>query len=118
MSFLVRDSTDGEEIRTLAYDIANTQANQRGMMLGWLDLWGLPKVSEDPPMAWMGMRHKPGKDGALMPGMATRAELDRAYLRPSYRLRQRVVQRLETGRLGRGVMGIYRRTRGRSSRSA
>ncbi|MFE0224159.1 DUF305 domain-containing protein, partial [Streptomyces albidoflavus] len=77
MSFLVRDSTDGEEIRTLAYDIANTQANQRGMMLGWLDLWGLPKVSEDPPMAWMGMRHKPGKDGALMPGMATRAELDR-----------------------------------------
>ncbi|MEY6567015.1 DUF305 domain-containing protein [Streptomyces sp. PGLac3x] len=77
MSFLVRDSTDGEEIRTLAYDIANTQANQRGMMLGWLDLWGLPKVSEEPPMAWMGMRHKPGKDGALMPGMATRAELDR-----------------------------------------
>ncbi|MFC7467795.1 DUF305 domain-containing protein [Actinomadura keratinilytica] len=77
MSFLVRDSTDGEEIRTLAYDIANTQANQRGMMLGWLDLWGLPKVTEEPPMAWMGMRHEPGKDGALMPGMATRAELDR-----------------------------------------
>ncbi|NEE26328.1 DUF305 domain-containing protein, partial [Streptomyces sp. SID7982] len=31
MSFLVRDSTGDEEIRTLAYDIANTQANQRGM---------------------------------------------------------------------------------------
>ncbi|MFD8125005.1 DUF305 domain-containing protein, partial [Streptomyces albidoflavus] len=77
MSFLVRDSTDGEEIRTLAYDIANTQANQRGMMLGWLDLWGLPKVTEEPPMTWMGMRHEPGRDGALMPGMATRAELDR-----------------------------------------
>ncbi|MGW9282340.1 DUF305 domain-containing protein [Streptomyces diastaticus] len=77
MSFLVRDSTGDEEIRTLAYDIANTQANQRGMMLGWLDLWGLPKVSEEAPMAWMGMRHKPGKDGALMPGMATKAELER-----------------------------------------
>ncbi|MFD4988845.1 DUF305 domain-containing protein [Streptomyces sp. NPDC058374] len=77
MSFLVRDSTDDEEIRTLAYDIANTQANQRGMMLGWLDLWGLPKVSSDGPMAWMGMRSEPGKDGALMPGMATKAELDR-----------------------------------------
>lgn len=77
MSFLVRDSTDDEEIRTLAYDIANTQANQRGMMLGWLDLWGLPKISPDGPMAWMGMRSRPGKDGALMPGMATRAELDR-----------------------------------------
>ncbi|WP_436736638.1 DUF305 domain-containing protein [Streptomyces sp. BBFR102] len=77
MSFVVRDSTDDEEIRTLAYDIANTQANQRGMMLGWLDLWGLPKVSEEAPMAWMGMRHRPGKDGALMPGMATKAELER-----------------------------------------
>ena len=49
---------------------------------------------------------------------ATRAQLDRAYLRPTYLLRQRVVQRLETGRLGRGVMTVYRRMRGRSSRSA
>jgi uncharacterized protein (DUF305 family) len=42
MSFIVRDRTGNEEVRRLAYDIAQTQANQRGMLLGWLDLWGLP----------------------------------------------------------------------------
>lgn len=77
MSFIVRDRTKDEEIRRLAYDIAQTQANQRGMLLGWLDLWELPKTSGHPPMTWMGMRSMPpGEDGALMPGMATHAELD------------------------------------------
>ncbi|MFI1645841.1 DUF305 domain-containing protein [Streptomyces avidinii] len=87
MSFIVRDRTQDEAVRTLAYDIANTQANQRGMMLGWLDLWGLPKVvADEPPMSWMGASgghgghggHEAGAgSGALMPGMATREELDR-----------------------------------------
>lgn len=55
MSFIVRDRTADEAVRSLAYDIANTQANQRGMLLGWLDLWGLPKVvADEPPMSWMG----------------------------------------------------------------
>lgn len=98
MSFLVRDSTDDEEVRRLAYDIANTQANQRGMLLGWLDMWKLPKVATDQePMAWMehdgghagmdgtddmdgmaGMDHGSHevRDGSLMPGMATKTELD------------------------------------------
>jgi uncharacterized protein (DUF305 family) len=76
MSYIVRDRTDDEEVRRLAYDIAQTQANQRGMLLGWLDLWGLPKVSADPPMTWMGMGDMPaGEDGALMPGMATNSEM-------------------------------------------
>ncbi|WP_103517623.1 DUF305 domain-containing protein [Streptomyces sp. SM10] len=96
MSFLVRDVTRDEDVRRLAYDIANTQANQRGMLLGWLDLWELPKTAPDGqgPMAWMaddgahsghgveGMQDVQGMegmdhDGALMPGMATRAELGR-----------------------------------------
>ncbi|MFD9010436.1 DUF305 domain-containing protein [Streptomyces sp. NPDC059552] len=97
MSFIVRDRTQDEAVRTLAYDIANTQANQRGMLLGWLDLWGLPKVvADEPPMAWMGAASGGGDDraghdghdghggrtadpasGALMPGMATREELER-----------------------------------------
>ncbi|MFH8836097.1 DUF305 domain-containing protein [Streptomyces sp. NPDC017868] len=80
MSFIVRDRTKDEEVRRLAYDIANTQANQRGMMLGWLDLWGLPKnQSGVEPMAWMGMGDMGGTgdpDGAVMPGMATNAQLD------------------------------------------
>ncbi|CAL9431639.1 DUF305 domain-containing protein [Streptomyces sp. NPDC057838] len=76
MSYIVRDRTKDEEVRRLAYDIAQTQANQRGMMLGWLDLWGLPKVSSEPPMTWMDMGGMAsGKDGALMPGMATNSEL-------------------------------------------
>jgi uncharacterized protein (DUF305 family) len=76
MSYIVRDRTKDVEVRRLAYDIAQTQANQRGMLLGWLDLWGLPKVSADPPMTWMGMGDMAsGKDGALMPGMATNTEL-------------------------------------------
>ncbi|MFB6707890.1 DUF305 domain-containing protein [Streptomyces sp. NPDC056333] len=105
MSFIVRDRTQDEEVRRFAYDIANTQANQRGMLLGWLDLWELPKVAAagQEPMAWMaahgGLSGGDGHDmagmdgmgdmtagsgsgftahdGALMPGMATRTELDR-----------------------------------------
>ncbi|MFF1445236.1 DUF305 domain-containing protein [Streptomyces sp. NPDC058295] len=76
MSYIVRDRTTDEDVRRLAYDIAQTQANQRGMLLGWLDLWGLPKVSSDGPMSWMGMGPMAdGEDGALMPGMATGTEL-------------------------------------------
>ncbi|MEU1469826.1 DUF305 domain-containing protein [Streptomyces sp. NPDC005761] len=91
MSFIVRDRTDDEDVRRLAYDIANTQANQRGMLLGWLDLWELPKASAgQEPMAWMTAGHHAGHDmagmpgmdggyeahdGSLMPGMATRTEL-------------------------------------------
>ncbi|MFI1535719.1 DUF305 domain-containing protein [Streptomyces anandii] len=77
MSYIVRDRTKDTEVRRLAYDIAQTQANQRGMLLGWLDLWGLPKVSAEPPMAWMGMNAPAGEDGALMPGMATDAQMKR-----------------------------------------
>jgi uncharacterized protein (DUF305 family) len=78
MSYIVRDRTKDTEVRRLAYDIAQTQANQRGMLLGWLDLWGLPKVSAKPPMTWMGMGDMPERgDGSLMPGMATDAEMKR-----------------------------------------
>jgi uncharacterized protein (DUF305 family) len=78
MSYIVRDRTDDEEVRRLAYDIAQTQANQRGMLLGWLDLWGLPKVSADPVMSWMGMGDMPSEgEGSLMPGMATDAEMEK-----------------------------------------
>ncbi|MCT2591611.1 DUF305 domain-containing protein [Streptomyces sp. N2-109] len=77
MSFLVRDSTGDESVRRLAYDIINTQANQRGMLLARLDEWKLPKTSREPPMAWMGheMDHA-AHGGFRMPGMATDAQLD------------------------------------------
>ncbi|WP_406090077.1 DUF305 domain-containing protein [Streptomyces sp. NBC_01013] len=75
MSFIVRDRTSDVAVRRLAYDIINTQANQRGMMLGWLEAWGRAKSSPGPPMTWMGHPVTPRGDGALMPGMATDAEL-------------------------------------------
>lgn len=48
----------------------------------------------------------------------TRQALERAYLRPSYRWREKTVRWLETSSAGRVVMNVYRRARGRSSRSA
>ncbi|MFI5747798.1 DUF305 domain-containing protein [Streptomyces sp. NPDC051644] len=76
MSFIVRDRTSDVAVRRLAYDIINTQANQRGMMLGWLEMWGRAKSSGAPPMEWMGHTVTPRGDGSLMPGMATDTELD------------------------------------------
>ncbi|MFF4795211.1 DUF305 domain-containing protein [Streptomyces sp. NPDC001276] len=80
MAYIVRDRTTNEDVRRLAYDIAQTQANQRGMLLGWLDLWNLPKTSPTGYMAWMKDGGHVGhqiKDGSLMPGMATNTELAR-----------------------------------------
>ena len=48
---------------------------------------------------------------------ATREELDRAYVRPSYVVRQRAVRRLFQRRRS-GLLGVYRRLRGRNWRLA
>ena len=83
MSFLVRERTDNQDIRAFAFDIINTQANQRGMMLGWLDLWQQPLTTSQKPMAWMadsmsmnGQMNDSFTPGAYMPGMATTDEMD------------------------------------------
>jgi hypothetical protein len=44
--------------------------------------------------------------------------LERSYLRPTYRLREKVVRRLERSLAGKGMLKVYRAARGRSSRSA
>ena len=48
----------------------------------------------------------------------TRDALRRSYLRPSYRMREKAVKGLAGTRFGRGLLGVYRLARGRSSRSA
>ncbi|MEP9362855.1 hypothetical protein ABLE68_07820 [Nocardioides sp. CN2-186] len=48
----------------------------------------------------------------------TQVALERSYLRPTYRWREKLVRRLQSGRLGRGALKAYRRARGRSSRPA
>jgi uncharacterized protein (DUF305 family) len=91
MADLVATHSADPVIRSLGFDIAHTQLNQVGRMQGWLSLWGLSVTDPNPPMAWMGgmpssghgMAGMPGMagmsdaagQGALMPGMATEAEL-------------------------------------------
>ncbi len=72
MSKLLYDRTDDELMRTLAYDIMTTQQAQIGIMSGWLDSWGHSWTGIGPRMEWMGMPAT-----GLMPGMATREELNR-----------------------------------------
>lgn len=84
MALLVRDRTDDETIRTIAYDMAITQTGQAGAMYGLLDAWDLPQVSVAPPMTWTqlppldgsgdGHQMDPEAPGG-MPGMATPAQL-------------------------------------------
>jgi uncharacterized protein (DUF305 family) len=70
MALLIRDRTADPAVKTLATDILLTQENQIGQMLGWLNVWGLPATSAEPPMAWMGH-----PVSGRMPGMATPEEL-------------------------------------------
>jgi uncharacterized protein (DUF305 family) len=84
MANLAPDRSQDPVIRSLAFDISATQTNQVGRMQGWLALWGLPNTSGRSPMSWMGgmpasadmggMAMGTGP-GALMPGMATDAEM-------------------------------------------
>ncbi|WP_436969598.1 DUF305 domain-containing protein [Kitasatospora cineracea] len=76
MSFIIRDRTQSEEVRGFAFDIINTQANQRGMLMGFLDQWGLSQSTTAKPMTWMNHPYE-AHDGSLMPGMATNTELDK-----------------------------------------
>jgi uncharacterized protein (DUF305 family) len=87
MAGIARDRTTDQEIKQLAFDIERTQLEQVGRMKGWLMLWDQPEQSIGAPMQWM-KEPMPGHDGmamvpssvnpsggALMPGMATDADL-------------------------------------------
>ena len=76
MGFLIRDATDDHRLRALAYDIIVTQTAQRGVLMGWLQQWGLAQASAHPRMQWVpGHAHGTPATG-LMPGMASDAELE------------------------------------------
>jgi uncharacterized protein (DUF305 family) len=76
MSMIVRDRTDDESVRRIAYDIALGQQYQIGAMGEMLRLWGLPQTGSGPAMAWMGHAGHEGMEMS-MPGMATEADLAR-----------------------------------------
>ncbi|WP_035776161.1 DUF305 domain-containing protein [Arthrobacter sp. H5] len=83
MSLLVRDRTDDDVVRAIAYDIATTQQHQVGQMYSWLESWGLPQSTAAQRMQWMeGTDHHPGggedmlTEEGLMPGMATPEQME------------------------------------------
>jgi uncharacterized protein (DUF305 family) len=73
LAMMVRDRTADADMRLMAYDMATTQGHQAGQLYGWLAAWGLNQLGSDPPMTWMG--HAEHAMSALMPGMATPAQV-------------------------------------------
>lgn len=86
MAALARDRSTDPAIRVLAFDIETNQLQQIGQMQGWLSLWNAAALPDGRYMTWMtnahsmpGMSHGGGSDGAgvaMMPGMASSAELE------------------------------------------
>ena len=52
MAMTLYRTTEDDELRALAYDIATTQSTQKGEMFDWLVQWGLPQAG-GPMMQWM-----------------------------------------------------------------
>ncbi|MGH3963042.1 MAG: DUF305 domain-containing protein [Pseudonocardiaceae bacterium] len=85
MASLARDRSADPAIRSIAFDIEATQLEQVGRMQGWLSLWDAAALPTGRYMTWMsdtsmpGMAHGSGDTAgvAVMPGMATPADLER-----------------------------------------
>lgn len=63
MAMMVRDLTQDDATRKLAYDIALTQQEQIGRMAAWLQMWGLTIGSSGAPMQWMSPGSMPEHTG-------------------------------------------------------
>lgn len=74
LSLIVRDRTTDPDVRSVAYDIATSQAQQSGQMNGWLSVWGLPQTPSKPSMAWMRADTHAMANAEGM-GMATAAQI-------------------------------------------
>lgn len=85
MAMIIRDLSDSDDVRLLAYDIATTQAQQAGQLYGWLSQWGLSQAGSEPAMTWMtvpvdGATHAHSDEGHQpgdpMPGLATPEQMN------------------------------------------
>ncbi|WP_254666376.1 DUF305 domain-containing protein [Humibacillus sp. DSM 29435] len=74
LSLIVRDRTADPAVRSVAYDIATSQAQQSGQMYGWLSVWGLAQTSSTTSMAWMRGDHHAMANAQSM-GLATPAQI-------------------------------------------
>jgi uncharacterized protein (DUF305 family) len=75
MSMIAAADATMPQVRGLAQSIALTQQAQIGMMSIWLQDWHLDPTGSGPRMAWMPDGTAELVDG-LMPGMATKDQLD------------------------------------------
>ena len=90
-SAMIAERADDREVMRLP--------GQMGQMLGWLQSWGLSLETDRPQLEWLpadsGHVHN-STGGALMPGMATPAELRHELSAPA---RQRAQRRHPTERM-------------------
>ena len=76
MAMIAHQNATRPEIRTMAADIVLTQQNQVGRMQDWLETWGVPETNVSVrPMSWLPNGESMMR-GNLMPGMATREEIN------------------------------------------
>jgi len=73
MASIVLDRISGTDtpLHFFLNDMVLTQTNQMGQMEGWMNIWGVPLGSSEPPMAWMDHEVT-----GLMPGMATDEQIN------------------------------------------
>ncbi len=65
----------GTPVTAAAAEVLQNQAIELGMMRAWLSDWGASTAPPEMVMAWMGMGDGEGMPLAMMPGLATDAEL-------------------------------------------
>lgn len=90
MARIADQNSEDNAVKIVAYDIEYTQTAQIGQMQGWLALWGQSEINRGQVMGWMAgdsgghsghaatvptAATGAAADGAIMPGMATNAEL-------------------------------------------
>jgi uncharacterized protein (DUF305 family) len=76
MAMIVYPKATLEEVRTIAFNIATSQSTEIGIMQTWLSDWHLSPTSSRQQMAWMPNGVKELTPGGLMPGIASKAEVD------------------------------------------
>nr|WP_246274617.1 DUF305 domain-containing protein [Phytohabitans houttuyneae] len=66
-----------DAVTQLGVDIATGQQGEIGIMQTWLREWRLDPTGSEPAMAWMPDGEKLVSEAGLMPGMATKDEIDK-----------------------------------------
>ncbi len=65
----------GDFVQAAAAEVLQTQAIEIGTMRAWLTDWGQPTDVPDQAMGWMGMNDGAGMPAAMMPGLASEADM-------------------------------------------